>query len=168
MSEKESELNRRDFVKRGVAAAGTAFCFSMGLSKAIASARALGISIFTQSSLNQKFAEARVAGTLRAVASDIKADPIGWLKSQYSLTEIQLRAIKSISTSDWSEIKRVLTFVEEKRGASLRISIIESTRAALSATASFAAVACVASVKVTAEAQVGPTTVKAQAEARTT
>lgn len=168
MSEKENELNRRDFVKRGIAAAGTAFCFSVGLPEAIASARARGVAVLTETSLNQKFTEARVAGTLRALASDIKADPTGWLRSQYSLTEIQLRAIKSIPTTDWSEIKRVLAFVEEKRGASLKVSISESARAGLSAPTAFAALACIASVKITAEAQVGPTTVKAQAEAHTT
>jgi hypothetical protein len=167
MSKKEIELNRRDFVKGGFAAAGTAFCYSLGLREAIAMARARGLAVLTEGSLNQKFAEARVAGTLRALASDIKADPIAWLKAQYSMTEIQLRAIKSIRPSDWSEIKRVLAFVEEKRGASLKVVIAENTRAGLSTEVAFASFACFASVKVTAEAQVGPTTVKAQAEVHT-
>src|SRR5437762_10876366 len=95
MVKNENELNRREFVKGGFAAAGTAFCFSMGLPEAIASARARGVAVLTETSLNQKFAEARVAGTLRALATGIKADPIGWIKSEYSLTETQLRAIKS-------------------------------------------------------------------------
>jgi hypothetical protein len=167
MSESESNrIDRRDFVKRSVALAGTAFCFSVGLREAIAGSRLSGAPLLTAANLNQKFAQARAAGTLRAVAANIKNNPIGWLRANYSLTDIQAAALKSIPEPHWTEIKRVLTFVENNRGASLSVAISESTLTGTAAASS--GMKCRASVKVTAEAQVGPATIKAEANAETT
>ena len=164
--ETKDTLSRRDFVKGGIALAGTVFCFSGGAREAVARSNALGLPLLTEKSLNQKFAEARVAGALRKLASDIKPNPKGWLKNQYSLTDLQNRAINTIPETQWAEIKRILTFVEENRGASLIVDISE-TKVAETAAAVTSSLPCRAKIKVYSEALVGPTTVKAEAHLET-
>jgi hypothetical protein len=162
MPGKDSGLNRREFIRTGALIAGTAFWFSAGLREAIASSIASGLPLLTASNLNQNFAQARTAGTLRSLAGIIKANPIDWLRANYSITETQSAAIRSIPEAHWNEIKKVLTFVETKRGASLAVSIHET-----SGSTSVGARKCSATIKLSSEAQVGTETLKAEAEART-
>ena len=154
------KLDRRDFVKRGITIAGTAFCFRNGLRAAVANSIETGNPLLTAANLNLKFAQARTSGTLRSIATSIKPSPVGWLRSNYSISDSQSNGLRTISESQWTEIKRVLTFVESNRGASLMVVIHESTASQSKK--------CSATVRVISEAQVGAETLKAEAEARTT
>jgi hypothetical protein len=159
-SSERSRLTRRDFFKSGAAIAGSAFCWKAGLRDAAANSMATGNPVLTAASLNQTFAQARTTGTLRSLAGSIKTGPIDWIRTNYSLTETQSNGLRSIPESHWGEIKRVLSFVENNRGASLVVVIHESTASQSKK--------CSATVRVTSEAQVGAETLKAEAEARTT
>jgi len=152
-------LTRRDFFKSGVAIAGSAICWQAGLRDAVANSRATGNPVLTADRLNQRFAQARTVGTLRALAASIKTGPVDWIRANYSLTESQSSGLRSIPDAQWNEIKRVLSFVENNRGASLSVTIHESS--------SSQSKKCIATVRVMSEAQVGAETLKAEAEART-
>ena len=152
-------LTRREFFKTGAAIAGTVICWNAGLREAVANSKATGNPVLTADHLNQRFAQARTVGTLRALAASIKTGPIEWIRSNYSLTEMQSHGVRSIPESHWNEIKRVLSFVENNRGASLSVAIHES--------GSPQSRKCIATVRVTSEAQVGAETLRAEAEART-
>jgi hypothetical protein len=153
-------LTRRDFFKVGAAAGCTVICWNAALRDVVANSRATGNPVLTADHLNQRFAQARTIGTLRALAASIKTGPAEWIRSNYSLTELQSHAVRSIPETHWNEITRVLSFVENNRGASLSVAIRES--------GSPQSRKCTAIIRVTSEAQVGAESLKAEAEARTT
>jgi hypothetical protein len=154
------DMNRRKFMKDSFIAVGTTFCLSVGLREAIANAKATGAPVLTAASLNQKFAAARTARTLSAMATQMKSDIPLWLRTNFSLTQLQAQALKSIPGSAWTEIKRVLTFVETKRDASLTVGIDDD-----GTTKGAAVMACRAKVSVRASAEVNGVYTSASASA---
>jgi hypothetical protein len=165
MAEKErTNMDRRKFMKSSFMAVGTTFCLSVGLREAIANSKLTGAPLLTADTLNQKFAAARSARTLSAMATEMKRDIPLWLRTNFSLTQLQAQALKSIPLSVWSEIKKVLSFVETKRDASLLVGIDGDA----TTTKGAAAMACRAKVKVTASAEVDGVYTSASASADVT
>ena len=123
MSKKKNTMNRRDFVATSaVAVVGAASCFSVGAKEALALARATGTIPLTSENLNRLFEEHYRAGRIKTVAKEISADISGWLGNKCALTPVQERRIKSITSEQWAEVRKVLQVVAEK-GSRLTVQI---------------------------------------------
>ena len=121
----KNTMNRRDFIGTStVAAVGAAACFSMGAKEALALARATGTIPFTADNLNRLFEDHYKSGRIKAVAREISADPNAWIGKVCALTPIQERRFKSISRSQWDEIRKVLQVVAEN-GSRLTVEIAD-------------------------------------------
>ncbi len=161
MKKKEkNQTDRRSFIKGGAFGLIGAFCLSAGLKEAIANAKATGKPLLTQDSLNNLFAEATSKKNINKVVKEILKDPVSWLIKNFSVTDIQKNAIKSISSSNWESIKRILKPVAEN-GGTVRVEISPDTKLSLSAASDYVG-KCRGTAKVEAEGEIGGVKVKGQ------
>ena len=124
--QKNQELNRREFVTSGAAALAGLTCLSVGTKAALAHARATGRTLFTADNLNRLFEEHRRSGRLKSVAHEIANDIPSWIQREFSLTPVQEKRIRSISSADWAEVRKVLAEVEA-HGGKLTVQISDPT-----------------------------------------
>lgn len=110
----KNKIDRRNFLKTSTAAFSMIFCLSGNLREALAYSRAIGKPLLTQDDLNDLFAKAYSSKTLKSLIAEIVKSPPLWLQNNFAVTDLQLSAIKSISSSDWESIKNLLRQTAEK------------------------------------------------------
>lgn len=118
----ENRINRRNFLKTGTAAFGTIFCLSGNLREALAYSKSIGKPLLTQDDLNNLLTKAYGSKTMKTVVAEIVKSPPMWLQNNFAVTELQLKAIQSISSADWEGIKTLLRQTADKN-ESLKVEI---------------------------------------------
>jgi hypothetical protein len=114
------EINRRDFIRGG---AMTMFCLSFGLKEALANAKLTGKPVLTEESINALLAREAEAKNLKSVITKFSSSPLTWITNNFSITELQKKAIRSISAADWDALRNALKPVAEK-GGTIRVQLL--------------------------------------------
>jgi len=120
--EDENTTSRRAFIRTGALSLAGIACLSVGLKEALANARATGKVLLTEANLNSLFAAKKQSKQIKELVKEISRDIPGWLKREFSLTEVQKKAIDSIRPAQIAELKRVLKPLE-KDGGDLTVKI---------------------------------------------